>query len=123
MFVEERHEPMLEWSMLGDIAQGRPNLGSSTSVAVYRLMQFSLRDVAIQHHGVEAARRLFFDAGKLAGKVFCDNLLTKGQPLPQFVSQLQDALRDLNIGVLRVEKADLDALTFTMTIAEDLDCS
>lgn len=123
MFCEERQDPMLEWSMLGDIAKGRPNLGPSTSVAVYRLMQFSLRDVAIQRHGVEAARRLFFNAGKLAGRVFSDNLLTKGQPLPQFIGQLQDVLRDLNVGVLRVEKADQDALTFTLTVAEDLDCS
>ncbi len=123
MFVEERTEPKFEWSMLGDIDAGRPNLGANTKVAVYRLMQYSLRDMAIQLHGVEAASKLFYEAGKVAGKCFCDNLLDKNQSLTRFVGQLQDVLRDLNIGVLRVEKADTETLNFTLTVAEDLDCS
>ena len=43
MFKEERDETQFEWSMLGDIEKGRPNLGPMVHVAVYRLMQFTLR--------------------------------------------------------------------------------
>jgi len=49
MFQEEREEFKFEWSQLGDIAQGRSNLGNTTNVAVYRLMQYTLRDAAIKH--------------------------------------------------------------------------
>ena len=29
----------------------------------------------------------------------------------------------MKIGILRVEKSDLEKMTFTLTVAEDLDCS
>jgi hypothetical protein len=45
MFKEEREESQFEWSRLGDIEAGRPNLGPMVHVAVYRLMQFTLRDI------------------------------------------------------------------------------
>ncbi|MEI6521846.1 MAG: 4-vinyl reductase, partial [bacterium] len=32
-------------------------------------------------------------------------------------------LRELNIGVLRLEKADIDNGKFVLTVSEDLDCS
>ena len=38
MFKEEREESQFEWSMLGDIEEGRPNLGPMVHVAVYRLI-------------------------------------------------------------------------------------
>ena len=43
MFKEERTEPVFDWSMLGDVTEGRPNLGTLVSVEVYRLMQYTLR--------------------------------------------------------------------------------
>ncbi len=123
MFVEERQEPTLEWSMLGDIATGRPNLGGTTSVSMYRLMQFSLRDTAIQQCGVEGARKLFYNAGKHAGRLFCGTVLSPDQPVPQLLNRLQVVLRELNVAVLRVEKLDPVTLAMTLTLAEDLDCS
>ena len=33
MFKEERRELMFDWSMLGDIGEGRPNLGMTMNVA------------------------------------------------------------------------------------------
>ena len=67
MFKEEREESQFAWSMLGDIEEGRPNLGPMVHVAVYRLMQFTLRDTLIRDFGVEDADRIFFEAGKKAG--------------------------------------------------------
>ena len=77
MFKKEREESAFEWTMLGQIDLGRPNLGFKTDVAVYRLMQFTLRDVLIRQYGVEAADKVFYDAGETAGKHFYENLITK----------------------------------------------
>lgn len=123
MFKEERDESAFDWTMLGQIDQGRPNLGFKTDVAVYRLMQFTLRDVLIREYGVEVADKVFYAAGETAGKHFYENLITRRDSFGDFVAQLQDVLRDMGVGILRIEKGDVDALMFTLTVAEDLDCS
>jgi predicted hydrocarbon binding protein len=123
MFKEERSTPSFTWKMIGDINLGRPNLGSTTSVAVYRLMQFTLRDILITEVGVEKAERIFYKAGELAGKEFFNNVIPKTEDFNEFIIQLQKSLKDLNIGILRVESADMEKLHFILTVAEDLDCS
>jgi len=123
MFKEEREDLMFEWSMLGDVATGRPNLGSGMDVNVYRLMQFTLRDVIIKRFDTETADRIFYEAGQHAGRMFCRELINKENNFNDFVAELQDRLKELGIGILRVEQADLDAMNFTLTVAEDLDCS
>lgn len=111
------------WSQLGDIAEGRPNLGSKTNVAVYRLMQYTMRAVLEKEYGDERTRELLVMAGRLAGSEFCKNVLDVTLPLNKFIAQLDKALIDLSIGVLRVEKSDPENLKFTVTVSEDLDCS
>lgn len=123
MFKEERTDSTFEWNMLGDIEEGRPNLGSTMDVSVYRLMQFTLRDVLIKNYGVEATDRVFYDAGEEAGRQLYRNVITKKDDLNEFIGELQEVLKDLKVGILRVEAADIDALNFTLTVAEDLDCS
>lgn len=123
MFKEERTESRFDWSMLGNLDEGRPNLGDSMNVAVYRLMQFTLRDVLIRQLGVAAADRVFYDAGQRAGEEFYRNVLTQKADFQSFIADLQASLKRLSIGILRVEKADLEQLSFTLTVAEDLDCS
>jgi uncharacterized protein len=111
------------WADIGDITLGRPNLGNLTNVAVYRLMQYSLRSVINKRLGGEIGKELFFDAGKLAGTEFCKNLLDVTLGFNDFISQLQQQLRDLNIGILRIEESDLEKLSFILVVTEDLDCS
>jgi predicted hydrocarbon binding protein len=123
MFKEDREESAFEWTMLGQIDVGRPNLGFKTDVAVYRLMQFTLRDVLIRQYGVEAADKVFYSAGETAGRHFYENLITRRDSFGDFVAELQEVLKNMGIGILRVEKGDLENLTFTLTVAEDLDCS
>ena len=123
MFKEERTDSKFEWSMIGDIADGRPNLGSNMDVATYRLMQFTLRDVMIGRFGVKEADRVLYEAGELAGREFCKALVSPTEDLNAFLKQVQDLLSDLKIGILRVEKIDLAENQFTVTVAEDLDCS
>jgi predicted hydrocarbon binding protein len=123
MFQENREEFKFDWSHLGDIEVGRPNLGNTTHVAVYRLMQYTLRDAIVKHTDSEMANRVFYDAGLNAGKAFYKNLVGEPKDLNDLVARLQKILKDLNIGILRIEKADLEKLEFTLTVDEDLDCS
>ncbi len=123
MFKEERDESQFEWSMLGDIEKGRPNLGAMMHVSVYRLMQFTLRDLLIRDFGVEEADRIFFEAGKKAGAGYCNNMLTDKSDLTSFFADVQRTMKELGIGIFRVESADYEKGSFVVTVAEDLDCS
>ncbi|QWR77601.1 V4R domain-containing protein [Candidatus Magnetomonas plexicatena] len=123
MFKEEREEPMFDWSMIGDVNGGRPNLGATMDVAVYRLMQFTLRDVIIQEFDVKTAERVFYKAGELAGRELFKAAVTQKTDFNAFVKELQELLVKLKIGVLRIEEADMNKMEFTLTVAEDLDCS
>jgi hypothetical protein len=123
MFKEERDESLFEWSMLGDLKEGRPNLGPMVHVSVYRLMQYTLRDILIRDFGVEKADKIFFEAGKKAGEEYCKNILTQKQDLDALFADLQRTMKELGIGIFRVESADLEQGSFVVTVAEDLDCS
>ena len=123
MFKEERESSKFDWSMIGNISEGRPNLGATMDVAVYRLMQFTLRDVIIQELDVATAERIYYKAGKLAGREFFKQMITQKSDINAFVKELQDLLAHLKIGILRVEEADFEKMQFVLTVAEDLDCS
>jgi predicted hydrocarbon binding protein len=111
------------WDLLGDLSTGRPNLGGQTSIEVYRLMQFCFRDVMEKHFGAEETDRVFREAGKLAGTEFYRNVLGTIASFSELVSRLQSVFREMGIGVLRVEKADVENGSFVLTVSEDLDCS
>ena len=123
MFREEREESRFTWNMLGDVEEGRPNLGPMLHVSVYRLMQYTFRDLLIRDYGVREADRIFFEAGKKAGEQFCLNILTQKMSLKSLFFELERTMRDLGIGILRVESADFDKGSFVISVAEDLDCS
>ncbi len=123
MFKEERDESMFDWSMIGNIEAGRPNLGNTMDVAVYRLMQFTLRDVIIQEFDTATAERIYYNAGELAGRELFKNVITQKKDFRSFLKELQEVLSALKIGILRAEKADMEKMEFTLTVAEDLDCS
>ncbi|SLM28300.1 conserved hypothetical protein [Desulfamplus magnetovallimortis] len=123
MFKEEREENEFNWEMIGNIDMGRPNLGSTMDVSVYRLMQFTLRDVIIKNYDTKTADKIFFEAGHVAGRELCKNLIDKENDFGAFVAQVQELLSHLKIGILRIEESDLEKMHFTLTVAEDLDCS
>ena len=114
---------VFSWELLGDIALGRPNLGPTTRVEVYRLMQFVFRDILEQKFGTEKTDEIFYEAGKLAGFHFYKQMFGQINDFEEFVRSLQKTLKFLGIGILRVEKADLAEGSFVLTVSEDLDCS
>jgi len=121
--MEGTRKYRFSWELLGDLNLGRPNLGRTSRLEVYRLLQFCFRDVLEERLGTEEADRIFYQAGKLAGSQFYQNLLGQVTDFHDFIKQLQTTLKDLGIGILRVEKADLKANSFVFTVSEDLDCS
>jgi uncharacterized protein len=123
MFKDKHDKGSFRWSDLGNIDEGRPNLGPTTLVAVYRLMQYTMRSVLIAEFDPETAGKILSKAGKLAGSEFCKNVLNTQLEFNEFVSDLQEKLKSMKIGILRVEKADLEKMKFTLTVDEDLDCS
>jgi len=123
MFKEERTSPKFDWEMLGDVNLGRPNLGTTIDVVIYRLMQFTLRDIMIVECGAEKTDKIFYMAGELAGKEFFKNIIEEREDFDRFIIELQEKLEAYKMGILRIEKVDLKNLNFTLAVAEDLDCS
>ena len=111
------------WENLGDIKQGREDIGEEMPVLVYRLMQFTMLDILTKDFGVEKANSFFVRAGYLAGTEFAKNLLDLECDFNTFVSNLTNALVDNKIGILRMEAVDPDTGNIVLTIGQDLDCS
>lgn len=121
--MDDARRYKFSWDLIGDIELGRPNLGHQTRLEVYRLMQFCFRDVLEESYGTDEANRLFYEAGRLAGKHFYEHLIGDTSDSHAFFKKLQEVLRDLQIGILRVEEADIDKGLFVVTVSEDVDCS
>lgn len=114
---------VFSWALLGDIERGRPTLGPTTQLEIYRLMQFTIRDVLERSFGTEMTDEILYDAGKLAGIHFYENKFAKLDSFDDFIGHLQSRLQEYGVGILRVEEADLDRGYFVITVSEDLDCS
>ena len=118
----ERAKYAFTWDLIGDIS-ARENLGPYTRVEVYRLMQYCLRDILEHRYDTETADTLFREAGRLAGEQFYTKFLTGQQKFTDFVSTLQGLLKDMGIGILRIEGGELADGGLVLTVSEDLDCS
>lgn len=103
--------------------EARPGLGTDTKVEVYRLLQFTLRDILEQRYGTEAVDAIFLEAGTLAGRAFFDRYCADVMDLGTLAKTIQEQFRELGIGIVRFEIADADKKIFQLTVDEDLDCS
>lgn len=111
------------WDSIGDVVDGRKNLGEEMPVYVYRLFQFTIKDVLAKRYGNEAMVEIFRNAGELAGREFAGHLLDLSLPFDEFISHLRKMLEESKIGILRVEKFDPETGAAVLTVGEDLDCS
>jgi uncharacterized protein len=121
--MEASRKYQFSWDLLGNIALGRPNLGANARLEVYRLMQYCFRDVLEKRVGTAETDRLFYEAGHLAGSQFYQHMLGGVADFDEFIARLQSTLREMGIGIVRVEQADLEKGAFVITVSEDLDCS
>jgi len=123
IFLRTKKREDFTWASLGDIKQGRGDLGEDMPVILYRLMQYTMLDVLSKAHGLEQANQYFRDAGFLAGTEFAKNALDITVDFNTFIADLQKSLEDLKVGVLRVEQFDEGTGGIVLTVAQDLDCS
>lgn len=123
MFVRKEGHNTFSWSSLGNIKKGRGELGEEMPVLVYRLMQYTMLDVLSKAHGNERANEYFREAGFLAGIEFARNVLNLQVDFNTFLAGLQKTLRELKIGILRMESFEQDTGDIILTVGEDLDCS
>ena len=124
-YVENQRKYQFNWdnTVGADMKQARPSLGLNTRVEVYRLFQFTLRDVLEQHYGTAMADNLFREAGVMAGRAFFDKFLSDAKDVSSLAVKIQDSFNVLGIGIFRVESAADDNSHFIFTVSEDLDCS
>ncbi len=122
VFMSEPHH-IFKWDKLGDIKEGRGDLGEDVPVAVYRLLEYSMNHVLAEEYGVEQANELFRKAGYLAGSEFAKNALDLSLSFDAFVAHLQETLKNFRVGILRVENVEDQGGTIVLTVAQDLDCS
>lgn len=112
------------WSTIGDqLAIARPSLGATTRVEVYRLLQYTLRDILEEDYGHQKTDEIFRRAGAVAGREFFNKFCTDVEDISGLVIVIENKFRDLGMGLFRVESINLEDLSFTLNVEEDLDCS
>ncbi len=122
IFLKNRKELSLTEYMDAQ-ENGRENLGTELPVAVYRLLEYSLREELSSRFGKEEQIDIFRSAGYRAGTYFAEKYLNSALGLPEFTAQLQKRLEEFKIGVLRIEKFDEETGKIVLTVSEDADCS
>jgi predicted hydrocarbon binding protein len=123
IFQEKETINVFKWGNLGDIKEGRGDLGEEMPVLVYRLMQYTMLDVLTKDFGSEKANEYFRRAGYLAGNEFALNVLDLTVDFNTFIANLQTALQELKVGILRLESVEEETGNMVLTVAQDLDCS
>jgi len=123
IFLKGRQHADFLWENLGNVTEGRGDLGEEMPVIVYRLMQYTMLDVLCKEFGLDKANEFFRQAGYLAGTEFSKHTLELKADFNTFVAGLQKALADMKIGILRMEAFDPDSGDIVLTVGQDLDCS
>jgi len=123
IFLQKMKHSEFIWDNLGDIKEGRGDLGEDMPVLIYRLMQYTMLDVLSKAYGEDQANEYFRQAGFLAGTEYAKNALDLKAGFNEFLAQLQKSLEELKVGILRMEDFDPESGSITLTVGQDLDCS
>lgn len=123
VFAEKKKHSQFSWEYLGNIQEGRGELGEEMPVLVYRLMQYSMLDVLSKEYGEDRANDFFRAAGFLAGGEYARNVLDLTVDENTFIASLQRSLKEHRIGILRMEMSDPETGNMVLAVGEDLDCS
>ena len=122
-FYNDKKHHHFAWENMGDIKEGREDMGEEMPILFYRMLQYTMLDVLSKAHGLTQANEYFRQAGRLAGIEFAKNGLHLAAEFNAFIANLEKLLRDLKIGVLRMEYYDSSSGRIVLTISKDLDCS
>ena len=89
-----------DWKYIGDMELGRPNLGKTARLEIYRLFQYTLRDVLETEYGTEQSDRLLYKAGFLAGTEFCKRYVGECASFSDFVAKVHKQRLLLGFGTV-----------------------
>ena len=117
------NDKKFSWEKLGNIKEGRPDLGDHLPVEVYRQLEFSLIEALTKRYGAETSNAIFKEAGAIAGIEFTKKHLNTNASFKDFMTDLYKILYKLRIGILNVEHVEADFSEIIVTLADDLDCS
>lgn len=112
-----------QWSDIGDIIKARPTLGVKMHVAVYRMFQYSFRNMLEKKYGKEEIKHILVESGKISGIEFCNNVLDSILSPDDFFNLLQQKMQEFGMGILEVKYKDFENMIFILKVSEDLDCS
>ena len=90
IFLANRSKITLE-DYLGYNCSGRGNLGEDVPVFVYRMLEYSLKEILSETYGKDVQVELFRRAGFKAGTFFARKVLDTGLEFNAFVAQLQQS--------------------------------
>jgi len=121
--ADKNQSIVFNWQIFDLSNEGRQNLGQEMPVAVYRLFEYTLHDVLEEMYGAEKRNEIFRCVGERAGREFCKLFINLNQEFGAFVAQLQQQLKELKIGILRIESVDSTSDEMILTVSEDIDCS
>ena len=122
VFLDESHH-VFTWDKLGNIKEGREDLGEEVPVMIYRLLEYTMNHVLTEEFGKEKANELYRKSGYLAGSEFAKNELDISLEFDAFIAELQRSMRELKIGILRIEEVEENGSKIVLTVSQDLDCS
>jgi len=123
IFAKKRTHDQFDWSVMAGIEEGRGDLGLDMPVLVYRLMQYTMLEELTKNYGLEKANGHFKNAGHRAGSEYAKNVLPLDVEFNEFVAALQASLKDLKVGILRIEVFEPETGKIVLTVGQDLDCS
>lgn len=123
IFIKPKSHNTFSWASLGNIKEGRGNLGEEMPILVYRMFKFTMLDVLSKSLGIEKANDYMREAGFLSGTELTRNTLDLSVDFDTFIANLQKTFLELKIGILRVESFDENTMEIVLTVAQDLDCS
>ena len=123
IFNKNSSSKKYQWKNLGNISIGRPDLGDTVPVAIYRQLEFSLIEVLTRRYGSKEANDIFREAGFIAGMEFARFHLNTQASFDEYIGELYEVLYKLKIGILKLEHVDSDFKEIIVSIADDLDCS
>ena len=122
VFLEDQKKFGLADYMNFDI-NGREHMGSTVPLAVYRLLEYSVREELTERFGREIQADIFRCAGRRAGRFFAETMLDMTLSYHAFMAQQQAQMAEMKIGVLRIEKYEEKTGKMVLTVSEDADCS
>ena len=114
---------MKQIEQMGNISQGRPTLGDTMSVAVYRMVVESIKSSIVKECGLEKMAEIIYRAGEHAGKVIYNGFLRNVKDEKELFEKIRDLFLIFKIGIFEVVSKDDESREFIFDISEDLDCS